>query len=331
MIALNDSRLEGAILKEQKILTPEEVAGILKIAKNTVYELIKRGELTAYKVGNKVRVDQSDLNDYINRCKGIITNVVQSNPSEFQYNTMTPYPVPTTSSQIILCGQDPTLDILANTLQNHPFGTSILRSHVGSFSGLIALYQDRCQISASHLWDGDQDVYNIPYVRRLIPGIPCVILRIAKRTQGFYVAKGNPKNITNWSDLTRSDVTMINREKGSGTRVLLDENLRLLSIDTRTVNGYNNEETSHLSIASSISRGKADVGMGNQTVANSVLNLDFIPLQRECYDIVIKKTNLNQPIYQLIYEIIGSQAFKDELEGLGGYDTSQTGLLVDET
>lgn len=317
-------------MKEQQILTPEEVAGILKIAKNTVYELIKRGELTAYKVGNKVRVDLSDLEDYISRSKGVTTKIMQSGSPEYQYNTLL-HPVPNTSSQIILCGQDPTLDILANTLQHHPLGTSVLRSHVGSFSGLNALYHDQCQISASHLWDGDTNVYNVPYVRRLIPGIPCVILRIAKRTQGFYVAKGNPKNITHWSDLTRSDVVMINREKGSGTRVLLDENLRLLSIDARAIKGYDNEETSHLSIASAVSRGKADVGMGNQTVANSVLNLDFIPMQTECYDIVIKKTNLSQPIYQLIYEIISSGAFKEEIEGLGGYDTSQTGLLVDET
>lgn len=319
------------MMQEQNILTPEEVSSVLKIAKNTVYELIKRGELTAYKVGNKVRVDQSDLDDYINRSKGVTTKVLQSSPAGFERNTMTPFPFQNTAAQLILCGQDPTLDILANALQNHPLGTSVLRSQVGSFSGLIALYHDRCQISASHLWDGDQDVYNVPYVRRLIPGIPCVILRIAKRTQGFYVAKGNPKNITNWSDLTRSDVVMINREKGSGTRVLLDENLRLLSIDARTIQGYDNEETSHLSIASSVSRGKADVGMGNQTVANSVLNLDFIPMQTECYDIVIKKTNLSQPIYQLVYEIIGSSTFKEELEGIGGYDTSQTGLLIGET
>lgn len=318
-------------MKEQKVLTPEEVAGVLKITKNTVYELIKRGELTAYKVGNKVRVDQSDLDNYINRCKGINVNVMQSSPAEFHHNTMIPYPTVNTSPQIILCGQDPALDILANTLQNHPLGTSVLRSYVGSFSGLISLYHDRCQISAAHLWDGDLDVYNVPYVRRLIPGIPCVILRIAKRTQGLYVAKGNPKNITNWSDLTKSDVLMINREKGSGTRVLLDENLRLLSIDSRAIHGYDNEETSHLSVASAISRGKADVGMGNQTVANSVLNLDFVPIQNECYDIVIKKTNLSQPIYQLVYEILGSSSFKEELEGLGGYDTSQTGFLVDET
>jgi putative molybdopterin biosynthesis protein len=318
-------------MQERNILTPEEVASVLKIAKNTVYELIKRGELTAYKVGNKVRVDQSDLEDYINRCKGVTTKVLQAGSAEFERGTKMPYPFHNTSSQIILSGQDPSLDILANALQNHPLGTSVLRSHVGSFSGLFALYHDRCQITASHLWDADQDAYNIPYVRRLIPGIPCVILRIAKRTQGFYVVKGNPKNITNWSDLTRSDVVMINREKGSGTRVLLDEHLRLLSIDSHTIRGYDNEESSHLSIASSISRGKADVGMGNQTVANSVLNLDFIPMHNECYDIVIKKSNLNQPIYQLVYEIIGSGSFKEELEGLGGYDVSQTGLLVGET
>lgn len=318
-------------MKEQNVFTPEEVAGILKIAKNTVYEIIKRGELTAYKVGNKVRVDETDLYDYINRCKGITSKAMQTPPSELQPSLSNPLQPTDSTSQIIICGQDSSLDILANNLQHHPLGTSVLRSHIGSFSGLISLYHDRCQISATHLWDGDNDIYNVPYVRRLIPGIPCVIFRIGKRTQGFYVAKGNPKNITNWSDLMRDDVVMINREKGSGTRVLMDESLRLLSLDARKINGYENEETSHLAIASTVSRGIADVGMGNQTVANSVLNVDFIPLQTECYDIVIKKSQLNQPIYQLVYDIIRSKEFKNELEGLGGYDTSQTGLLVDET
>ncbi|RDU24254.1 substrate-binding domain-containing protein [Anaerosacchariphilus polymeriproducens] len=319
-------------MRENKVLTPEEVAGILKIAKNTVYELIKRGELTAYKVGNKVRVDQSDLNYYIQRSKGTSSKSMQVNSSK-DFQT---FPIQSTfttnnDSQLILCGQDPSLDILANIIQNHPLGTQVLRSYIGSFSGLISLYYDRCQISASHLWDGDNDIYNVPYIRRLLPGIPCIILRIAKRTLGFYVASGNPKNIVHWSDLTRDDIIMINREKGAGTRVLLDENLRLLSIVPHNINGYNNEETSHLSIASTISRGIADVGMGNQTIANSVQNVDFIPLKTECYDIVIKKNSLDQPIFQLIYDIINSTEYKNALIGLGGYDTSETGLLVAET
>lgn len=345
-------------MADQIVLTPEEVAEKLKITKNTVYELIKRGDLIAYKVGNKVRVDESDLIAYIQSSKGVAnkntvstqTNGVQNNTpmlSSVVSNTASllstsgQMPITTGDSEtfaplkgdfpIILCGQDPSLDILANMIQHHPEGTTILRSQVGSFSGLLGLYHNQCHMTASHLWDGDTGSYNLPYVRRLIPGISCVVLRIAKRTQGFYVAKGNPKKIKSWLDLTRTDITMVNREKGSGTRVLLDEQLRLLSIDTNKIKGYDHEETSHLSIASAISRGKADVGIGRQLTLGSGSSLDFIPLHVECYDLVIKKTNLNQPIFKLVYDLLNSNDFKEELLGLGGYDTSATGELIGET
>lgn len=320
-------------MNEQIILTPEEVAETLKITKNTVYELIKRGDLIAYKVGNKVRVDQSDLTDYIARSKGTTSkqSITFTTSTSSDSRPIEPQSSSISESQIILCGQDRSLDILANMVQHHPDGGDILRSYLGSFSGLLGLYYNRFQMTASHLWDGDTGVYNVPYVRRLIPGIPCVILRIAKRTQGFYVAKGNPKRITGWSDLTRNEILLINREKGSGTRVLLDENLRLLSIDARTISGYDNEETSHLSIASAVSRGKADVGIGSESVVKGIDALDFIPLQTENYDLVIKKVHLNQPIFHLVYDILNSDEFKEELNGLGGYDTRETGLLIDET
>jgi putative molybdopterin biosynthesis protein len=317
----------------QSIFTPEEVAETLKITKNTVYELIKRGDLVAYKVGNKVRVDQSDLIDYINRSKGNTNKQSNTYTVEYDYDGKQPEPFASSNStaQIILCGQDRSLDILANMVQHHPEGADIFRSHLGSFSGLLGLYYNRFQMTASHLWDGDTGDYNVPYVRRLVPGIPCVILRIAKRTQGFYVPKGNPKNITTWLDLTRKDVTLINREKGSGTRVLLDENLRLLSVDARTIKGYENEETSHLSIASAVSRGKADVGVGNESVVKGIDSLDFIPLKVENYDLVIKKIHLHQPIFHLVYDILNSDEFKEALDGLSGYDTQETGQLIDET
>ncbi len=332
-------------MNPQTILTPEEVAEILKIAKNTVYELIKRGELTAYKVGNKVRVDLSDLETFVAQSKGAtsrnmqpITTAAISGDEQVAAPSAAPnFSVPlnsrqaNTSAQLILCGQDAALDILANTLQHHPMGVPVLRSFIGSYSGLTALYYDQCHMTAAHLWDGDRNAYNLSYVKSLVPGIPCTIIHLAKRIQGFYVAKGNPKNINHWSDLSRSDVVMINREKGSGTRVLLDEHLRLCGVDSRKIQGYQNEETSHLSIASAIARGKADVGMGCAQSAGRVQNIDFIPMQTENYELVIKKTNLHDPIYQLVYETIRSNTFKEELEGLGGYDLSDIGVIVGET
>ncbi len=156
------------------------------------------------------------------------------------------------------------------------------------------------------------------------------MVNLACRTQGFYVAKGNPKNINAWEDLTRQDVFIINREKGSGTRILLDGIMRTLNVDAYKLNGYNNEETSHLGVASSISRGLADVGIGNEKAALQVSNIDFIPIQIERYDLVIKKEDLLNPVYRNIISIINSQEFKSEIEGIGGYDLRFTGKIVAE-
>ena len=153
---------------------------------------------------------------------------------------------------------------------------------------------------------------------------------MACRMQGFYVAKGNPKNILAWQDLTRPDVTFINREKGSGTRVLLDEKLRLLDIARHSIRGYEMEELSHLAIASTVARGEADVGMGNEKVSMQVREVSFVPLQKERYELVIKKEDLYKPYIQATLEILQSEDFKKELHGLGDYDVSETGKVVAE-
>lgn len=323
----------GDIMNIDKALTPDEVAKILKIAKNTVYELIKRGELPAYKVGRKVRVNASDLEEYMSSSekktkaisseKKITTNDTppspNMNPSTLSNNTL------------VICGKDRILDLLADMIQHHPNGVPTLRSYVGSYPGLTSLYYGTAHLASTHLWDGDTGEYNSPYVRRLLPGTPSVIIHLAKRTVGFYVAKGNPKKITNWAHLTRDDVVMINREKGSGIRVLLDEHLRKSFISPHSINGYFTEETSHLAIASTVSAGKADVGIGCESAALNIQNIDFIPLQKEDYDMVVKKEDMKKAIYRVVYDIICSEEFKTQIQGLYGYDFGEIGTIVDET
>ena len=208
-------------MKENVALTPREVADILKIAKNTVYELIKRGELPAYRVGRNFRIDLKDVEAYKQQGKKVEVLAATSAEPVVSLPTGTQYlneSIPV-SQGIVICGQDVMLDILARHLEHHAPEYRAFRDNAGSFSGLAALYQGRAHLSAIHLWDGDTGVYNIPYVRRLLPGIPTIIVHLACRMQGFYVAEGNPKNIRDWSDLTRPDVTFVNREKGCGTRV----------------------------------------------------------------------------------------------------------------
>ena len=148
--------------------------------------------------------------------------------------------------------------------------------------------------------------------------------------EGFYVAKGNPQNITTWSDITKPDVRFINRERGSGARVLLDEQLRISGISHKEILGYEEEEMTHLAIASKIARGEADVGLGIEKVAMQFINLDFIPLHKERYDIVIHQEDLERPHFQALISILKSPSFRKELMGIGGYDISRMGEIIAE-
>ena len=319
--------------KESTPLTPAEVAEILKISKYTVYEMVKRGELPAYRVGKKIRVDSQDLQEYIEKGKG-------NEPAPDEHLVLSPtsllesplLAVETTAKApgLVICGQDICLDILGRHLEHHPAGVRAYRQNLGSFAGMLALYQDRADLAAIHLWDSDSNSYNIPYVRRLLPGIPAVIVHLGCRMQGFYVARGNPKNIKQWEDLIRPGISFVNREAGSGTRVLIDEQFRVLGINRQMVKGYESLEFSHLAVASAVSRGIVDVGVGNEKASMQVRDIDFIPLRRERYELVIKKEDINRTPFQVVLEILKSSAFKTELQGLGDYDLSETGKIVAE-
>lgn len=319
-------------------LTPLEVSELLKITKNTVYELIKRGELPSYKIGKKIRIDMHDVEEYINNQKSnskpsinrnIINNSLNNNISNITTNNISLNNP--TNSEIIISGQDILLDVLARYIEEILPDYTILRSYKGSYNGLYDLYNNKVSIASCHLWDGDNDSYNFDYVKRLLPGTPCILVNLAYRLQGFYVAKGNPLNINSFEDLTNKNIKFINREKGSGVRVLLDEKLRLLNIDQNSINGYYNEENSHLAVASTVGRGDANVGLGNKKASMQVETIDFIPLQTERYDLIIKKSDLNNPIYQNILSILSSEKFKNELYGIGGYDLKDLGKIMATT
>lgn len=320
-------------MERDSALTPVEVAEILKITKNTVYELVKRGELNSYRVGNKVRIEMKDIEEYKNRSKRLQNTKKDS-------GLVNSYAPLSSSHQLeeiqknygfVISGQDIMLDILSRYLQHHPKGVQALRSYTGSYNGLYSLYHGNVQFATAHLWDGETGQYNIPYVKRMLPGIPAVIVHLAYRMQGFYVAKGNPKGIKSWDDLKRSDISIINREKGSGTRVLLDEHLKKLGIVSSNISGYERECFSHLAAASTIARGEADFAIGSEKASQQVKGIDFIPLQKESYELVIKKEDIHKPNFEAVLQIIRSEEFRLELEGIGGYDLTDLGKITAET
>ncbi|SCJ63218.1 putative molybdopterin biosynthesis protein MoeA/LysR substrate binding-domain-containing protein [uncultured Clostridium sp.] len=316
-------------MNSKESLNAMEVAELLNITKNTVYELVKRGELPGYKVGKKLRIDKADVNQYIESQKtGYNNKAVRRVKEIVQVKSEN---VISSSKDIIIAGQDQILDILSEYIKANISDVRVLRNNVGSYTNLYDLYNDRISVCSSHLWDGDSNTYNYEYVRRLLPGIPCVLINLAYRMQGFYVAKGNPYNIKTWEDLINKNVSIINREKGSGTRILLDEKLRANNISSSNIKGYDIERNSHLSVASSIARGEGDVGMGIEKVALQVKGIDFIPIQEERYDLVIKKEDLNLDVYKTIVDIIESKEFKEEVDGLSGYDLRDIGKIIDYT
>ena len=162
------------------------------------------------------------------------------------------------------------------------------------------LYQDNIHVAACHLFDGFD--YNTSFVRSLMPGVPAVLVNVSYRTQGFYVQKGNPKNIKGWSDLGREDITLLNRRVGSSARILLDTQLKRLGIPASRVKGYDRIMKSHLTMAAAIASGEADLAIGTERISRQIENLDFIPLLEERFDFVIKKEMMETEAAQKIID-----------------------------
>lgn len=328
---------EGDFLSNSTSYTPEEVAQILKISKYTVYELIKRGELAAYHVGRKVRVEEANIESYKQKKKvSPPTNLVNPDISHLPAGSSTGNTLASNidlniSDELIICGQDIILDILTRHLARQFPSIRFLRQYIGSIDGLTALYRGQANAVTVHLWDSDSDDYNLPYIRRLMPGHQTVVINLVYRFEGFYVVKGNPKKVSSLQDLVRPDVRFVNRERGSGARVLLDEKLRLTNIPHYLINGYHDEEMSHMAVASKVARGEADVGLGIEKAAMQVTGLQFIPLQKERYDLVIRHEDQTKPHFKALLEIISSSAYREEVEGLGGYDVSMMGKVIERT
>jgi putative molybdopterin biosynthesis protein len=222
---------------------------------------------------------------------------------------------------------DNTLDILANQMkvQNPRFGLS--SSNVGSLGGLIALREGYCHVAGSHLLDTDTGIYNISYINRYLPDMKVALVNLVYREQGLIVPRGNPQGINGIQDLARDDVTFVNRQAGSGTRVLLDYRLAESDIEPERINGYGQEEFTHMSVAVSVLSGAADTGLGIYAAAKA-LELDFVPIVTEEYDLVIPETFIEDEKIQLMLETIRCDPFKALVHQLGGYDTSKTGTVV---
>ena len=219
---------------------------------------------------------------------------------------------------------DLALDLLVSLFREKSPAIEIKVTHAGSLGGLIALQEERAHLAGIHLLDEETGEYNYPYIKRILPGRELAIVHLAYRIQGLMFEAGNPKHIRGLNDLRRKDIKFINRQRGSGTRVLLDLNLRQMGISAHEINGYDNELDTHLSVALAINNGSADVALGIQAAVKSY-GLDFLPLFRERYDLVILKENYHSKLFAPLIGIVNSADFKNVVDQVGGYETSQTG------
>ncbi len=228
---------------------------------------------------------------------------------------------------VAIGSHDLTLDLLANLLQRIDPALRLSSTNVGSLAGLLALKRGEAHMAGSHLLDEETGEYNLPYVRRLLPGEKIIVLTLVHRDQGLILPRGNPKRIGTLQDLTRKDVVFVNRQKGAGTRVLLDYQLKELGIDPTQIVGYEREEFTHLAVAAAVEAGVADVGLGILAAARA-LEMNFVPLLKERYDLIIPELHYDTPLLRPLLDLISSEDFKNEVKALGGYDTSHTGRVV---
>jgi putative molybdopterin biosynthesis protein len=229
---------------------------------------------------------------------------------------------------IAMGSHDLALDLLAQNLHLAGSSLDMFTIPVGSLDGLIALRQGICQLACSHLWDPPTEDFNVPFVRHLFPGQSMVLFTLVNRQQGLLVHQGNPKRIRSLEDLTRQEITFVNRRLGSGTRSWLDQQLTEKGIPADEIKGYEFEVDTHLQVAQSVVERRADVGLGIMAAARKY-ELDFIPLFEERYDLIVTQENFLNPTYESIFEALQTTEYRNAVRDLGGYDTTNMGKVFE--
>lgn len=222
---------------------------------------------------------------------------------------------------------DLTLDVIAQFLAG--YGRRLTSANVGSLGGLVALRRGEAHLAGSHLFDPQTQEYNLSYIRQTLPDVPVRVTALVGREQGLLVGRGNPKSIHSLQDLARPELNFVNRQRGAGTRVLLDYHLEQLGIAPQQINGYEREEYTHLAVAAAVASGRVDCGLGI-TAAARALDLDFIPLFQERYDLVSPLAYVDQPLLAPLWQLLQDSAFRETVAELPGYDITMMGTVIAE-
>lgn len=219
---------------------------------------------------------------------------------------------------------DLTLDLLAQFLAEVGDGMRLASANVGSLGGLVALRRGECHLAGSHLLDPETGDYNVSYVQRYLPDQAVTLTALVGREQGWIVPKGNPKKLQGWADAANPDVRLVNRQRGAGTRVLLDYELQQRQIPPERVQGYEREEYTHLAVAAAVASGAADAGLGIRAAAQA-LGLDFVPLAQERYELVIPQAHYESVLLRPLLDLLHDARFRTAVAAMPGYDVTIMG------
>lgn len=231
-------------------------------------------------------------------------------------------------SALAMGSHDPMLDLLAQHLASYAPDKRLASANVGSMGGLVSLRRGEAHLAGMHLLDAETGQYNIPYIEKQLKNVPVSVVTFAHREQGLIVKQGNPHTITSLDDLTR--VRYVNRQRGAGTRLLLDYELEQRGIDPTVIQGYRREEYTHMAVAAAVATGVAECGLGVRSAALA-LNLDFVSVGWERYDLVIPQAHMQHETLQALLTVLRSDAFIQDLAQQAGYDTRETGVIQYET
>jgi putative molybdopterin biosynthesis protein len=227
---------------------------------------------------------------------------------------------------LLIGSHDLSLDLIRNEIRKRNYNFDLKLQTVGSMAGLTALRRGESHLAGAHLLDPENGEYNVSYLKKFFKGQKLLLVNLVYREQGLYLKKGNPKNIANINDLSQNNINYINRQRGAGTRVLFDFLLSQNGIEANQILGYEKEEYTHIAAAAAVGRGSADAALGIRAAAE-VMDVDFLPLAEEKYDLIIKAENLDDPRINKLIKLISENEIKSKIENLGGYNCQETGNI----
>ena len=298
-----------------EMMNTKEVAQYLGIHEKQVYALIKADRIPATRVTGKWIFPKKLIDEWIDTNAG--RGIKEARPKSRKI-----------SGALLAAGSnDPVLDILQTCMRNSHPEIYIFSANIGSTEGLKALNMGYTDIAWSHLLDIKSGQYNFPYLATYLPNVRAVVVNLFKREVGFLVAPGNPYNIKGFRDLVNKDIRFINRQRGSGTRLLIDYHLQRLGITPAGVSGYDIEVYTHFDIGLSILSGEADVGI-TTAVVSKLLSLQFIPITWESFDMVLDQPTFFEKGLQTFIDVLKSGEFRKIVDKLGGYDFKDAGKIL---